>query len=71
MALEIVWLNNRYRSQNVHLVLLRAAGWDINAFTVPHVKKTFLFHQHQGILLDPSSPVDLSEPPRSPLSPDP
>ncbi|KAK3898541.1 hypothetical protein C8A05DRAFT_37875 [Staphylotrichum tortipilum] len=49
MALEIAWLNNRYRDEGVYFALLRAEGLDLEAFPAPQVKKTFLFHQHQGI----------------------
>lgn len=49
MALEIAWLNDRYRDQGVYFALLRVQGLDLEAFPAPQVKKTFLFHQHQGI----------------------
>ncbi|KAK4031522.1 hypothetical protein C8A01DRAFT_42038, partial [Parachaetomium inaequale] len=49
MALQIAWLNDRYRSQSVYFALLGAPGLDLEAFPAPQVKKTFLFLQHQGI----------------------
>ncbi len=49
MALEIAWLNDRYRGQGVYCALLGVQGLDLEAFPAPQVKKTFLFHQHQGI----------------------
>ncbi|KAK4187993.1 hypothetical protein QBC35DRAFT_451725 [Podospora australis] len=49
MALETAWLNNRYRGQGVYFALLGAPGLDLEAFPAPQVKKTFLFHQYQGI----------------------
>lgn len=49
MALEIAWLNDRYRGQGAYFALLGAPGFDLEAFPAPQIKKTFLFHQHQGI----------------------
>jgi hypothetical protein len=49
MALEIAWLNDRYRDKSVYFALLGAPGLDLEAFPAPQVKKTFLFQQHQGI----------------------
>ncbi len=49
IALQIAWLNDRYRDQGVYFALFRAQGLDLEAFPAPQVKKTLLFYQHQGI----------------------
>ncbi|KAK4031510.1 hypothetical protein C8A01DRAFT_21275, partial [Parachaetomium inaequale] len=43
MVLEIAWLNDCYRGQDVYFALLGAPGLDLEAFPAPLVEKIFLF----------------------------
>ncbi|KAL2015083.1 hypothetical protein VTK56DRAFT_6333 [Thermocarpiscus australiensis] len=48
MALQIAWLNRRYRNEGVYFALLNTPGMGIAAFPPHNVEKGFLFYQHHG-----------------------
>jgi hypothetical protein len=48
MALQIAWLNWRYRDKRVYFALLGAPERDIAAFPPHDVDEGFLFYQHRG-----------------------
>lgn len=47
MALQIAWLNRRYREKSVFFALLEAPGMDIAAFPPCNVGEGFLFYRHE------------------------
>jgi hypothetical protein len=48
MALQIAWLNQRYREKSVYFTLLDVPDMDIVAFTAPNIGEGFLFYRHQN-----------------------